>query len=387
MVALRANAQDAPTPLNAADPADVAIGLEPTVVQSIPRFYGSAEYLLWWSKPVCLKPSTLTVGNPGDAAPGAFGQPGTQVIQGGSKFEFSAMSGGRATIGYWLSDDDSLAFEATGFLLEQGRASVTFNSNSGSGSPATYIPYRTPSEQAQALPFSVPGQVEGSSEAVGRTWLWGTEANLVAGITVERTKMNVRGDFLLGFRYLNLRDKVDVANRLWLLNDPSQFAYGAANFTTHTQFWGGQIGSRFTFERGNWAFMVGSKVAIGESHQVREITGSPILATSGNNGLLPGPVLALSSNIGRQTSSRIAVVPEAQVKLRYRFSEAIALSVGYNALYWNRVLCPGDQMDGHLNPTQLPGRGPATGPGAPAPQFVQTDYFAQGFDFGIEWRY
>jgi len=379
-----ARGQEVAAPVNAPDAGDLLSGLAPAEYSG-PRVWGSAEYLLWWCKPVCLKPGTLSIGNPADAAPGAAGQPGTQVVLGEHKFEFSGLSGMRATLGMWLSDDDSLGWESTGFLLEQGRASESFRTINGG--PSTYIPFTAPNGEDQALPFSVPGSVNGTSQGVGRSWLWGAETNLFTGITAERGRFFIRADLLAGVRYLDLRDKVDLANRLELVNDPGTWAVGAANFTTHNQFYGGQMGARFNFERGNWSLLYAGKLALGETHQVREVTGSPLLASSGNNSLLPGPVLAEPSNVGRQVSSRITVIPEAQFKLRYRWSERLGISLGYSALYWNKVLCPGDQMDGRLNVTQLPGRGPETGARFPAPLFVQTDYFAQGFDLGIEFRY
>lgn len=379
-----AHAQSSAAPSNTTDPADLALGLEPAGSTG-PRVWGTAEYLMWWCKPVCLKPATLTIGNPNDAIPGALGQPGTQVIAGEHKFQFSGLSGMRSTIGYWLSSDDSLAIEATGFLLQQGRASQTFHSTNGG--PPTYIPFSNPQNQAQALPFSVPGSINGSSSGVGHSWLWGVEVNLAAGFSSERERITVHSQLLLGFRYLDLRDKVDLMNRLSLVNDPGTFAAGAANFTTHGQFYGGQTGFRFGIDCGNWSILYGGKLALGGTHQVREITGSPLLASSGNANLLPGPVLALPSNAGRQVSSRITLIPEASFKVRYRWSDHVNVSFGYNVLYWNKVLCPGDQMDNHVNVTQLPGRGPVAGPRAPAPLFVQTDYYAQGYDVGIEFRY
>src|SRR5262249_25390916 len=63
-----------------------------------PSYWASAEYLLWWIKPVCLNVPVVSVGNPNDPIPGAIGQPGTQVI-GYHKFEFSGLSGARLNVG------------------------------------------------------------------------------------------------------------------------------------------------------------------------------------------------------------------------------------------------------------------------------------------------
>jgi hypothetical protein len=102
---------------------------------------------------------------------------------------------------------------------------------------------------------------------------------------------------------------------------------------------------------------------------------------------VPGPLLALPSNVGRLASDRITVVPEFNVRMRWQVTGHAYLTLGYNLLYWNRILCPGDQMDPHVNTTQLPFRGPATGPAAPAPQFVFTDAFAHGLEAGLGFNF
>jgi hypothetical protein len=97
--------------------------------------------------------------------------------------------------------------------------------------------------------------------------------------------------------------------------------------------------------------------------------------------------LALPSNIGREAADRITLVPEVGLTLHYCVTEQVTLSLGYSALYWNKVLCPGDQMDGHVNVTQLPFHGPPAGPAVPAPLFEHTDAFAQGVNGGLEYRF
>lgn len=396
-----AHAQDKPSipastsPVSpATEPIGAPIDVGPIVIQagiaSPParalQWWTDVDYLMWFVKPVCLVPVTLTTGSPADPVPGALGQPHTTPVMGDHKFEFGPLSGFRPTFGVWLDADKTIGLEASGFLLEQGSAKIAFDSTNGN--PATYVPYQTPQNVPQALPFSTPGLVNGSAVAVGNCWLWGTELNLVTGFSATRGSYTLRADMLFGMRYLDLRDKVSLFNAQSLVGDPASSAYGAAEFTTHNQFFGGQVGMRFGVDRGRWSLLYETKVALGETHQTREITGSPLLAAQGNAaGLMPGPVLALPSNTGRESADRITVVPEVNLKLRYKCTDWMNVSLGYSCLYWNKVLCPGDQMDDHLNVTELPGRGPKVGPSAPAPLFVHTDFFAQGYSVGVEVRY
>jgi hypothetical protein len=350
------------------------------------RFWTNVDYLLWWFKPVCLKPATLTVGGPTDAVPGALGQPNTQLVMGEHKFEFSPASGIRPSLGVWLTSDQFLSWEAEGLLLEQIAASQSFRTVNAS--PALFIPFQDPSNVNQALPLSIPGLVNGSSVAVGSTRLWGVESNFASHFSTTRGELVLSGGLLVGFRYLDLEDRVNITNRQDLVGNPSAFALGADRFATRNQFYGAQLGSQLCLCRGKWSLDVLTKVALGETHLASDVTGQPLLIGSALlPPLVPGPSLALPSNIGRQSSDLLTLVPEVGVTVHYDLTERVSISLGYSCLYWNRVLCPGDQMDSHVNVTQLPFRGPFTGPGAPAPLFVHTDAFAQGLNAGLGFRF
>jgi hypothetical protein len=344
------------------------------------------DYTLMWLKAVCLKPPTLTLGSPADAVPGAIGQPHTVLVMGEHKFEFNGASGLRPSAGVWLTPDQSLALVAEGFYLERTTASQSFRSSNGS--PASFIPFQDPANVNQALPFSVPGVVNGTATAIGRTRLWGAEANLATSFTASRGGFLLDGALLTGFRYLDLRDSVTAGNAQSLVADPTAFAFGADHFGTHNQFYGAQLGTRLEYCRNNWSLDLTTKMALGITHQVSDVSGQPMLPGSTiSPGLLPGPLPALPSNVGRQAADRISLVPEMAVKFHYRLTDTLSLTLGYRALYMNKVLCPGDQMDQHVNITQLPFHGPVSGPALPAPMFNHTDAFAHGIDAGFEVRF
>lgn len=64
--------------------------------------------------------------------------------------------------------------------------------------------------------------------------------------------------------------------------------------------------------------------------------------------------------------------------------------VGYSLLYWSDVVRPGDQIDRGINTTQLPtlgGQGTLTGPRRPAFSFQDSDFWAQGINFGVQLRF
>jgi hypothetical protein len=349
--------------------------------------YVEVDALLRWFKPVCLTPAVLSVGNPAAPVPGAVGQPGTQVVVGDAhKFEFGLTPGVALTLG-WERGDGAFGIRVSGFVMEEAAASQGFRAGPN-GAPATYLTFQAPDNTPQALPFTVPGVVTGGVEAVGSTKIWGTEADLTLPFTVECGGHGLSGTFLVGGRYLDLTDRVRVSDALSLVADPSAFAFGADEFITRNQFAGPEVGATLGLTWGRFALEYTTKLAAGLTHQVRIIEGSPLLAGSVVSPLLvPGPLLALPSNIGRETAWRVTLVPEVGVRSRLALTPGCSLTIGYSLLYWNKVLCPGDQMDPHANVSQLPFRGPVTGPAVPAPLFEHTDYFAQGLDLGVQFTF
>lgn len=383
-----ANPVGLPGPAHAAAVRPV-VDLEPAVAESAGCYYGEVELLLRWFKPVCASVPVVTIGNPQAPIPGALGQPGTQVVIGGTpphKFEFPLTPGAQVTLG-WERGDGLFGLEVSGFRMEQAANSQHFTADAN-GFPYTYLPYRAPDNRDQALPFTIPGTVTGSSVAVGSTSLWGIESNLALPFTLERCAFPAYGRFLIGARYLDLTDRVNIANSLQLVANPSAVAFGADQFSTHNQFVGPQVGTTLGLGWGRWSAELTSKLAAGLTHQTRNIEGAPLLGASLLSPLLiPGPLLAEPSNVGRETARRVTLVPEIGVKSQVAVTSWCSVSLGYSLLYWNKVLCPGDQMSPLINVTQVPFRGPVQGSLDPKPQFVHTDYYAQGMSFGVEFRY
>lgn len=358
--------------------------------ESSGSFYSEVSFLLRWFKPICLNVPVVTVGNPSAMVPGAIGQPSTQIVVGGvppHKFEFGATPGGQLTLG-WVRADGALGVEVTGFIMDTASAGQGFTA-APNGAPASYLPYQAPDNSQQALPFTIPGLVTGHSLAIGSTHLWGMEANALLPFSMERGGgCSFFGAFLVGGRYLDLTDRDRITNTLQLVANPSVVAVGAAQFLTRNQFAGPQLGAVLGLEWGKWSLAYTTKLAAGLTHQARNIEGSPLLSTTDPSlPLVPGPLLALPSNSGRETAERVTLVPEVGLKSRLALAPWCSVTLGYSLIYWNKVLCPGDQMDGQVNITQLPFQGPFTGAALPKPLFVHTDYFTQGLDVGLQVRF
>ncbi|HEX4608296.1 MAG TPA: BBP7 family outer membrane beta-barrel protein, partial [Urbifossiella sp.] len=85
-----------------------------------------------------------------------------------------------------------------------------------------------------------------------------------------------------------------------------------------------------------------------------------------------------------------AVVPEAILKVGLKYGDFSRFFVGYNFLYLNTVVRPGDQIDRTVNPTQISSLNPGgvlVGPDHPRPAIVTTDFWAQGLVIGFEARF
>jgi Putative beta barrel porin-7 (BBP7) len=370
-----------------------------------PRIWGSSDYLLWWVKSAPLPVPVVTTGDPAQGfLAGAIGRPGTQVLLGNHDVGFGAFSGGRVTLGGWFDRDQLFGIEGSGFLLQQKTATFLANS-SPNGLPVLAVPF---SNQFPTFGFVGVGPVgenvfQAASSAIPSTGsilvtnsirLWGAEAN---GVLCLLRGDTFRLEALIGFRYLDLEEDFDLALSTTTTSHASIGPFPPTgqifdHFGTRNQFYGGQLGLRGGFSAGRWSFEGSAKVALGDNHQSVNINGDLIDSGRGfwffrdNSGNFPGGIFAQTSNSGRRTREQFAVIPEFQAKIGYDLTSHVRLTAGYDFLYLNNVVRPGNQIDRVVNPSQNYG-GPLVGPANPAPQFNNSTFWAQGMTFGLEFRF
>ena len=355
----------------------------------VDRVYGSAEYLVWFTKADHVPP-LVTTGPP--SSNGILGQPGTVVLFGGphTSINDDVRQGGRFTLGYWLDDCHQCAIEGTYFFL--GDETTNFNANSNAF-PLLARPFfraNTNSEFSEIATGS--GFATGSVSVQAPSSLWGAELNARHNLCCGCT---YKVDGLAGFRYLDLAEGVHITENLIESPTQGQFANDHVvvtdRFDTHNQFYGGQVGLDGEVRRGRFFVDLRGKVALGDNHQTLTIQGAQIITDpAGNVQTFRGGLLALPSNIGRFTSEHFSVVPELGVSLGYQVTDQLRVTVGYNLLYWTSVIRPGEQIDRVVDETQIPNFGaihPPAGQNRPMVLFKQSDYWAQGLTFGLEFRY
>jgi hypothetical protein len=373
------------------------------------RFWVTGEYLLWWIKDGPLPAPLVTTGSAASVTSGFIGSSDTRVLLGGGHMDYGTLSGGRLTAGLWLSDDHALGLEASGFGLEQGKFRFAAASDA-TGTPVLVRPFGNPAGAEDGARISFPGALAGSVRARSTSRLWGVEAN--AATTVSETP-TLALEGLLGFRYLKLQEKFDVAQNTQILAggfsgfDGSLVFAGngiaiADNFNTRNQFYGGQLGARARYCRDWLTLDLLGKVALGSTHETLSVAGSTTLfppavpsplsgstgATTPASTTVPGGLLALPSNSGRHQHDAFSVVPELGINIGVQATRNVRAFAGYSFLYWSDVARVGDQIPHTLNQAQIPTSplfGPLTGPALPAAGVLQhKDFWAQGLDFGLE---
>jgi hypothetical protein len=373
------------------------------------RLWVSADYLLWWIKDGPLPSALVTTGDPNTDNPGALGHGGAPLF--GDKADLGTFSGVRVTAGGWCDCDQTLGIEGSGFVLSRRVQSFRAESDAN-GNPVIAFRYLDPPDAKgvtaeDAFQASVPagnpfgvGPLAGGVAVVSTSRLWGAEANAVLGF---RPRGNLRLEGLAGFRYLELDENLDLSWHSQALDGATVPFLGGMfaapslvtsndNFHAKTHFYGGQVGLRGEYGLGKAFVGFSGKVALGDSHEVVNVSGGSSLLPAGGTlvtataGQFAGP-----SNIGRLVDDSFAVVPEVEVKGGYNVTEHLRAFVGYDFLYWSRVVRPGNQVDlivdDRQNPVN-PGFDP-TNPTTffPRPLIQRSNFWAQGINFGLEFTY
>jgi hypothetical protein len=118
--------------------------------------------------------------------------------------------------------------------------------------------------------------------------------------------------------------------------------------------------------------------------------GGPFTGVPTQN--LPGSgTFVQPSNLGSASRDQIAIAPEVGVKLSYQLTRGLRLFAGYDFLYLSSVIRPAELIDRGINLSQTVQSaiaGNASAPGSrPAVNLVGSDFWAQGINLGLEFRY
>jgi hypothetical protein len=367
------------------------------------RWFARSELLLWWHKPQ-FAPALVTT----DVPPGTgfLNSPTRTILYGNGPIGDPFRVGMRQTIGWWGDDMQSCGVEGRFFFL--GRKNERFFANSAQF-PVLVRPFFAPNigiageaGQYVAYPpgFGLPAYT-GSVTVDSSTSLWGAEFNIKELLcSGAGSQFGYRCDLFAGYRYLNLDESLSIRENVVVgVGNPVGFPVGTTalvrdDFSTVNEFHGAQVGTIIEARRGPFYLETRLALAMGVTVQHMNINGSQLVTQPGlPTQFFAGGLPALpGANIGKYVNTDFSVVPELHLHWGYQFLPRARMFFGYNFMFWSNVLRPGTEIDRVIDVSLVPnfappGAFPPVAPVRPRPQFNQQGYWAQGLDFGLEFRY
>ncbi|MFO0877652.1 MAG: BBP7 family outer membrane beta-barrel protein [Gemmataceae bacterium] len=333
------------------------------------RFEADAEFLLWWLRPDGLPPLAVAT-----IFPEFGGPPGVtrRTVLGDSHIGDNPNPGGR--FAGRVFTEQGIGFGVSGFFLDQSSQSTSL--------PA-YPPLSAPIFNAatgQPIDWPLVGGFNNGGVALDySTTFWGLEGNAYFRAIDES---DFRLDFFGGFRFLQLTEGLTFSRQIF--NQRLLFSLnGYDTFDTQNDFYGGQLGARAQFAYQHFVFSATGQVALGSTCSSVDIRGSNTFELAGfDRETTPGSVFSQDSNIGHHTRSQLSIIPQINLAVGYRCFDWCTVSVGYDFLYWNRIVRPGEQIDRSFTFAQA-GNAAAIGAARPAATLDATDFWAQGLTFSL----
>jgi len=354
-------------------------------------FWLSAEFQSVWMKDGKLPP-LVTAGPPGSQA--ILGQPGTVLLYGEEDANYNPFLGGKFMGGVWADYDQRYGLEGGfTFASEKDDQFVAFTPG-GPNAPVLARPViNALTSQPASSASLIPGFRAGTIDVLSSTKFLGAEGHFLLN---WRCLDNGRIDAMVGFRYLELDDHLEI-DEAGELQVPEADGVGllinravlSDVFDARSRFYGGYVGVKGSFQYDAWTVDAMARVALGVTQEEFGATGvTGTLLTGFQGTFAPGGLLALPTNSGVFQNDVFGVVPEGSVRVGYQVLERLKVYAGVSALYWNKVIRVGDQIDLTINPTQLPTSGvPFQGPAQPAVLFRDTDFWLVAVSVGLEVRY
>jgi hypothetical protein len=333
------------------------------------------EYLVWFLREGHVPPLLTTGPFPSG---GRLGEPGTQVLYGDERLETrhdDRFVGTRVSLD-WLAPSGSLGFEGRAFFLERDSTYFKAVSDGSTLLARPYLDARDGSEQSEVIAGPTPlGFRDGGFVGYSRVELFGEEAN---GVVPLAAGGGLHCDLLVGARFLQLRDRLDLTSTGYLLPQRTVLFGLEDHFQTHNAYYGGQIGLRGGWCCGDWLLDVRGTAGVGGDDQVVRATGARVFQTPFVRSVVPVGLAVRPSNSGSHPRAVVDTVSEAGVNLGYRLARHVTVFAGYTFLYWNNPVRAGDQVDPTVNPNV---QGP---PARPAIPFNSDPFWAQGANVGLE---
>jgi hypothetical protein len=403
----------------------------------IPRFSIWGDYTLWFNRNEHVPYPLLTTGAPSQG--GVLGAGSTIILgqngQGAGSFNFGALNGFQLGADFWGDDNRRFGFYLESFFTENRTLSTRYNmTGTGPGGlnsadiPILSRPFIDSTFGNSALVFGGPGIGIASALITTSSQTWGIDPSAMFNIyrTAPGEKWFMSTDLLVGYKFLELKESLQI-DTLTNINGVTPTTVVTVNpitgipiistvatpvtvsvagttvtapgaialqdrFTTTNLFNGVTVGFRNEFRYGMFNMETIGKLGLGDMHQIVQVQGYTSVSggPAGTVGTAFGGLFANNSNIGRYGHDDFAVIPEARINLGVNITRGLTAFVGYNFMYMDHVVRPGDQINPVVNTASVPispNYGSNSTTYVPGIRFNQTDYWLMGVNFGMSYRY
>lgn len=356
------------------------------------RHWASIDYLMAWTPSTSL-PQLATANMFGQPV---LGDPNTVTLLGGTRRSRGEFEGMRFVLGSWGSGNPLFGSElAYHFLGTKTDRSVVSGGGVGGEALLGRPLFNPRTGREDVVPIShrlMLGELAVSQSLRVQGWELGWLRQLY-------TNEVVRVSGLAGYRYFMMNEGLRL-EQLSQFAGVSQFGLNttyrsaaADQIDAHNRFHGGTLGLRTQFTYGGLFAQVDTKVSLGRTTEVVRISGQTVATADSAAGhavnYFAGGVLGQPTNSGRTARGVFAVLPEANVRLGYQFSDRSRVFVGYQFTYLSDAVRAGEQLDRVVDLSQTSGDPLALLPPAIRPRvpFARSDFWVQGVTLGVEWRY
>jgi Putative beta barrel porin-7 (BBP7) len=336
---------------------------------------------LWWYLERMRVPTLATTGPIG--SPAILGEPGTSILYGDDRLtsRHGRYVGLEAKADIWLNTEETLGLNGSAFFLERDSSNITYGWNTISPLARPYIDANDGSQKTLIVAGNVPGlgNLVGSFNAYSRIEFFGEDLN---GEWVLGRTENCQLSALLGGRFLQMRERLDLTGTSKLLPVESTLYGVTDHFHTFDKFYGAQFGlhgEMKLFDR--LSLSAKATFAMGADGQEIKTYGDRVIAVPGDRQTLNYGLLVQPSNSGTFDRAAFDMVSEVSLTLRYQVTRRVSLRAGYSFMTWNNPVRPGDQIV-PVNPTQV-GSG-LSGSAHPTVPFREDFFWAQGGNVGLE---
>lgn len=311
----------------------------------------SFEYMNTWLEGRNLPPLVST------SPPGTEGVvPGATVLFGGDDVSGNRQAAGKLSVGGWFDESERLGAggkffeiqtETVGFSAASNVNGIpllarpifeTWPSASGGVGPASFLV--TGQTTVGNLPFTLSGDIQ----AVTQTDVMGAEGYLRYLLYCAPGR---RLDLIGGYQFSRVDDRLQIAHST--VFQPQIFGARLEAedlFDTQNKFHGGELGLLGEFGRGPVTLSLLAKLGLGNMNEVVNIAGQSALTDAGGfTSRFNGGVLALPTNIGTYKQDKFALIPEAEIKLIFKLTRCLEVTVGYDFIYWSTLALAGEQID------------------------------------------